>query len=591
MTGDPSRIAALLVSAFLATVGVTAGLRVLLVRVGSVDRPRQDRWHRAPVARPGGPALYGVWIVLTLALHPDPWHPPFLGVVVGTTLMFIVGLVDDLLRLATVPKLLLLIVVACVPPLFGVQFGGFTPVVAIPLTIFWILGITNAFNWLDNIDGLAAGIAAIVSIMLIVHSLSIGDAALAGLAATTAGVALGFLVFNLHPARVFMGDSGSGFLGFTLALLPVVGTARAVRDVVTALVVPVLILSVPIFDTVVVSLNRLLSGRSVLQGGTDHPSHRLVALGLSERRAVLNLYVLSLLSGGVALAAARLDPLAGLVLTMVAVALFTAWGVVLSRVRIYRSTSPPDGFAGVALVQVRHKRRIVEMLFDLMLLSAAFVGANLLRFEGSIPPPMDVIMIRALPAFLAIKMAIMYAGGLYRGDWRYVGLIDIFTLVKASTIASLGVVTLFVLTTRLENFSRAALILDWLLTIGLLGGTRLSIRLLQETLAVQRDTGRPVLIFGAGEGGLVVLSELRNNATLGMHPVGFVDDDPDKRGVLIRGLPVLGSRHDIPILVKKHSIVEVLISAPTMTAVDIEAVLRICGEAGASCRMMQLRFE
>ncbi|MBI3975468.1 MAG: hypothetical protein HY334_03665 [Armatimonadetes bacterium] len=568
-----------------ASLALTAVLRVLLLRLGSVDYPREDRWHRRVVARPGGPAMYVAWILLLMLLVPREARPRLLAVAGAASAVFALGLVDDLLRLSTLPKLLLLIVAACLPPLLGLRFELFPPALAVPLTIFWVLGITNAFNWLDNIDGLAAGTAAIAGGVLVAQFLLAGDAALAAGAALTAGVALGFLVFNVHPARIFMGDSGSSFLGFLLAVLPVAGSAAAVSNVVTTLIVPVLILSVPIFDTALVTLMRLRGGQPLLQGGTDHPSHRLVALGLSERRAVLNLYGLSALAGGVGLAASRLDPLSGLVLTAVALALFTALGFVLSRVRV-SPRGGGGGGVGVVLVQLMHKRRILEMLVDVVLILAAYLGANLLRFEGRLPAPMTAALPFVLPVLVAIKMSVLYLMGLYRGEWRYVGFLDIVGLLRAVTLASLVSVTVLVLTTRLLNISRAALILDWLLTMVFLGGARFSIRLLQEMLAAQRSGGRPVLIFGAGEGGLLLLAEIRNNPAHGIRPVGFLDDDPGKGGTLMRGLPVLGTRRDIPELVRRLQIAEVLIAAPSMDRGDLEAVQAICAEAGVTCRAM-----
>jgi UDP-GlcNAc:undecaprenyl-phosphate GlcNAc-1-phosphate transferase len=585
LTGGLPAAALIMGTAAAVSLALTVLLRALLLRAGSVDYPRADRWHRRPVARPGGPALFAAWMTVLVLLVPGEARARLLPVAAAAGAVFALGLIDDLLRLQTLPKLLLLIVAACLPPALGLRFEMFPPAVGVPLTIFWVLGITNAFNWLDNIDGLAAGIAAIAGGFLLVQVLLAGDPVLAAGAALTAGVALGFLTFNIHPARVFMGDSGSGFLGCLLAVLPVAGSVQTVGNVVTTLVVPILLLSVPIFDTALVTLMRLRGGRPLLRGGTDHPSHRLVALGLSERRAVFNLYALSALAGGVGLAASRLDLLSALVLTAVALTLFTALGFVLSRVRVTPREEPSTG-VGVILVQVMHKRRILEMLVDVTLILAAYLGANLLRFEGGLPASIMAALPLVLPALVAIKMSVLYVMGVYRGEWRYAGFLDIALLLRAVTLASLVSVTALVLTTRLVNVSRTALILDWLLTVVFLSGARFSIRLLQEMLAAQRTAGRPVLLYGAGEGGLLLLAELRNNPIHGLHPVGFLDDDPGKQGIQLRGVPVLGTRRDIPELVRRMQIAEVLVAAPSMARSDLEAVQTICAEAGVTCRAM-----
>ncbi len=592
----PMRVLLLGAAAGVLSLLLTAVLRRILLRVGAVDFPRRDRWHQRPVARPGGPAMFLSWLLVLALGYPELLRPPLLVPVAGGAAVFLIGMVDDLLRLQTRPKLLLLIVAACLPPLLGERFTLFPPAIAVPLTILWVLGITNAFNWLDNIDGLATGTAAIAALALLAQFLLGGALPLAAAAAVTAGVALGFLVFNFHPARIFMGDSGSSFLGFVLAVLSVAGPAAAVRNVVTTLLVPLLILSVPIFDTALVTVMRLWGGRPLLRGGTDHPSHRLVALGLSERRAVLNLYVLSLLAAGVAIAAPRLHPLSGAVLTAVALVVFLALGVVLSRVHVAGGRGGPDGTleegsgpggaVGVILTQVMYKRRLLEMVLDILLICAAYVAATLLRFEGTLPAPMAAALPVVLPVLIASKMSVLYLGGVYRGDWRYVGFLDAYVLARAVTIASVVATSGLALVTRFVNISRAALVLDWLLTLVFLGGARFSLRLVQEFLAAQRSVGRPALIFGAGEGGVMLLAELRNNPRYGVRPVGFLDDDERKRGSRIRGLRVLGSRRDVHALVRRHGVAEVLIAAPTMPEADVGAIKIICAEAGVACRIM-----
>jgi UDP-GlcNAc:undecaprenyl-phosphate GlcNAc-1-phosphate transferase len=183
VTAGAQTIGAWFLAAGLLAFALTAGLRRLLLRVGWVDYPRQDRWHRRPVARPGGAALFLPWILLLALRYPELFRPPLLVPVVGGAVVFLVGMVDDLMRLTTRPKLLLLIVAACLPPLFGLRFELFPPAVGVPLTILWVLGITNAFNWLDNIDGLAAGTAAIAALVRLVHFILGGEPVLATVAA------------------------------------------------------------------------------------------------------------------------------------------------------------------------------------------------------------------------------------------------------------------------------------------------------------------------------------------------------------------------------------------------------------------------
>ncbi len=577
--------------AFVFTLALTALLtavwRGALLRWGRLDPPRPDRWHRRPVPRPGGPAMVvalaaglGLWL-------PRPVPPPLTGFLVGGAFIFGVGLLDDLVNLANPLKLTLLITGAAIPLLFDVSFSPLPDLVGVPLAMLWILVITNAVNWLDNMDGLAAGVSLVAAAALTVLFLDGGDAAGAVAAAALAGVCAGFLIFNVSPARIFMGDSGSGVLGFGLAGLALWGSARHITNVVLALLVPVMVLSIPIFDSAVVTVTRLVSGRRLFQGGRDHPSHRLVVLGLTERQAVAWLSALSALSGGAALLAARHDVWLGVVLAGGVLCSLIVVGIVLTRVQGDRDPVPRSGRGAVILWQLTHKRRLAAMALDLVLVALAYVGAYLLRFEGDIPRSVARRMAEALPLVLSVKVAALYAAGVYRGDWRYAGLLDLVPLARGVTLGSVSVVALLFLWTRLAGQSRAALVIDWGLTLGVLGTMRVGARLLQEYIAAHRRHGRPVLIAGAGQGGVLLLQELRYNPAFPYRPVGFVDDDPLKQGAVIRGVPVVGTTRDIPALVRRHRVEAVLVAAPSLRPEALERIRVLCDEAGVPVRLMR----
>jgi UDP-GlcNAc:undecaprenyl-phosphate/decaprenyl-phosphate GlcNAc-1-phosphate transferase len=566
------------------TVVLTAGLRRLLLHLGWIDIPTPDRWHRRPVARPGGPAIVAAILAGLVVFVPRPWTLPMWGLLAGGSFIFAVGLIDDLVELSNPLKLTLLILAAAVPVLFGVTFKAMPPVVGTPFAMLWILGLTNAVNWLDNMDGLAAGISAIAGGTLMILSIGFRDPATAISAALVAGACVGFLFFNFSPAKVFMGDSASGFLGLTLAVLALAGPARHMTDISLALV-PVMILSIPIFDTAVVTLTRVFSGRRLFQGGIDHPSHRLVVLGLSERQAVLALWAFSALSAAAALIASQLGTWTGLALGGVLVCGFTALGLVVARVRVYQDASVPNGTTRVVLAQLINKRMLLAIVLDVILICVAYISAHLLRFEGVMPATFVPIIYKTLPVMIAVKLGLFYLLGVYRSDWHDTGLLDLLTLLKASVLASLVCVWVLFLWTGLRGYSRAVFVLDWVLTYGLLAGMRVSVGTLEEYFVSLRVRGRRVLIFGAGRGGILLLQELRNNPALSCHPVGFVDDDPVKQGYVVRGLRVLGTRHDIPRLVTAHRIEEVLVAAPSLPAEGVDRIILICREAGVPCRV------
>jgi UDP-GlcNAc:undecaprenyl-phosphate GlcNAc-1-phosphate transferase len=186
---------------------------------------------------------------------------------------------------------------------------------------------------------------------------------------------------------------------------------------------------------------------------------------------------------------------------------------------------------------------------------------------------------------------LFYSLGQYRTKWRYVGLLDVLAFLRASLFASLACVGVLFLVTGLRGYSRAALVLDWILTFGLLAGMRLSLRILEEYFISLRARGKRVLIFGAGRGGVLLLQELRTNPSLACNPVGFVDDDTLKQGDIIRGLPVLGTCRDIPALAVQHRIQEVLVAAPSLTADAVDRIALVCSEARIDWRVVRRLLE
>ena len=278
---------------------ITPLVRIFAIKNGFVAYPRPDRWHNRPIALLGGISIYlaSVFAALFLGLANKSVLPLF----IGSTFLFIIGLLDDKFQFAPYVKLFTQIIAGCIAVSFGVVIGlPINFIFTIPLTLLWIIGITNSFNLLDNIDGLAAGIAAICSLMIFLSSLFISNNPLGVFGLILSGAALGFLPYNFNPAKIFMGDSGSMFLGYSLAIISISGTPSHIPNFLITLLVPVLILTIPIFDTIFVILVRKIHGRSIFEGGKDHTSHRLVTLGLSPKKTVLLFYAISIAFGLIA---------------------------------------------------------------------------------------------------------------------------------------------------------------------------------------------------------------------------------------------------------------------------------------------------
>ena len=324
----------------------SAGLIALLLRTPLAQRvvaaPRHDRWHERPTPIIGGIGIFGGFIIalaVVVATGAVPANRELLAIAGGAAILFFAGLIDDVFSLGPLPKLAAQIGASLLLVFTGLTIQGLigNRIVAGTVAVLWLVGMTNAFNLLDNMDGLAATLAAIAAGFFAIDAVTShpNDVSLA-IALALALACAGFLPFNLRPRRnaaVFMGDAGSQMLGFTLAALGLSASWKVAGTTVATLLLPILILAVPILDTTLVTIVRLLDGRPVYRGGRDHTSHRLVYHGLSEKRAVALLAVVSVALGTTSLAYEVLGnqfvTLIGVLLTF---ALLVQFGSLLSEV-------------------------------------------------------------------------------------------------------------------------------------------------------------------------------------------------------------------------------------------------------------------
>jgi len=578
------------VVALVASLAATLAAERVARRTGLVTRPREDRWHRQPVPLLGGPALMA-GLVASLALL-EGGVARFGGLLVTALAMGAVGLLDDVRPLRPQVKLVVQIVLAGVLIQLGLLLRLTAyPVLDVILTLVWVVGITNAFNLLDNMDGLAAGMAFIAAGFRLAFFLMDGDATGAALAAGFLGAVAGFLVRNFPPAKIFMGDAGSLFLGFFLAGLCLVGQYAYSRGIFAVLVFPVLLVLIPIFDTTFVTLTRLMTGRRVSQGGRDHTSHRLVNLGITERQALAFLYGISLLSGLLAVLSYQYGfTYTVALLALLLVGLFLL-GVHLSRVQVVRAEVAGPGSGVVRLVaDFPFKRQVATVAIDLVLIVAAYYSAYLLRFEGAFDVYRETFL-GTVAAIIIIQISSLALFGNYRGLWRYTSLPDLLRLLRGATVGAGATVVYLVFATRFENLSRAVFVLDWLLLVLLLGGSRVSFRLFGELLRPGHPDFCRVLIYGAGDGGELTLRELRKNVGLRREAVGFLDDDRAKVGTRIHEVPVLGDVDVADDLLVRHRIGEVIVASERIPPEQVRKLEVICAARGVRVARAALRIE
>ena len=583
------------VLSFAGTLVLTPVVGALARRRGVVARPKSDRWHKKPTALLGGGAIFTVVAAVNLALVP---LTPQARVVLGAgSFLFLVGLIDDFFNLKPYQKLSGQIMGAAVVVWCGLTLPWTgSPPVNMAITLFWLIGITNAVNLLDNMDGLAAGIAAIASAFLALNLRGNGQAAEALMLAVFGAGLLGFLVYNSKPASIFMGDCGSMFIGFFLAgsalLNPTGGRSRSLLPV---LAVPVLILFIPIFDTLLVTILRKLAGRSVARGGRDHTSHRLVALGLSERRAVWMLYALAAVSGFLGLLVRDLALDYSLAAVLGFVLLLTFVGVYLGGVKVYDEAEIRTARAKplvAFLVDLSYKRRVFEVLLDVLLITLSYYLAYAAVFGHlSGDEPLRRFLL-AVPVLVSVKLLTFLGMGVYRGLWRYVSIDELIGFAEAVVAASVVSALALLFAFRFEGFSRVVIILDGLILLVLLTGSRLTFRLFRELLPAPRtSSGHRVLIYGAGDAGELLARELLNNASRQCTPVGFADDDPLKKGKIIHGLRVFGGNGSFLTICGQHAIDEVLISSMKFTPERLEEIARECTTLSLPLRRMRFQIE
>ena len=298
--------AALLVAAIVAFIA-TPVVRSLAFKIGAVDVPKDNRrMHNHPIPRMGGLAIFFGFILSALIFVP--LSTPVRGMLLGGVIIVILGIFDDIYALPALPKFFVQIAAALVAVLMGNQIDILSNpnifssepywvlgIWSIPISGLWIVGITNAVNLIDGLDGLACGVSTISSMTMLVIALTVAEAQVAILMAALAGACIGFLPYNLNPAKIFMGDTGSPFLGVVLATVSIQGLFKSYA--IISFAVPFLVLGLPIFDTCFAILRRLARGQSPMAPDRGHIHHRLIDMGFTQKQAVAVLYLISAILG------------------------------------------------------------------------------------------------------------------------------------------------------------------------------------------------------------------------------------------------------------------------------------------------------
>ncbi|MBI4596488.1 MAG: hypothetical protein HY730_08960, partial [Candidatus Tectomicrobia bacterium] len=478
---------------------------------------------------------------------------------------------------------------------------------SLPVTLLWVVGVTNAFNLIDGLDGLASGVACIAAMSIFGVAFLGQNIPVAMLAVILTGSLVGFLRYNFYPASIFLGDSGSLFLGFVLSIISIRGSQK--ETTVVALATPLLALGLPIIDTFLAMVRRFLksvitlnredqssdrpghySGLSLrffkmFLPDRDHIHHKVLKKGLSHKNTVLVLYGVALAFGSLAFFNVALkNAHSGLFLFTVILA--TLLGITKLGYREMQFLK--TGAILPLFDNIRVDRRILSVFLDILLISLAYYLAFLLRFDGLFYGLIKTSFLKTLPFIILIKLTVFWLAGLYRESWRYMNIADLIRVSKALLFGSVCVFIFVHLVFPVEILSKAIYSIDFLLSYFLIAGVRSCYRILEYFKKSNTEEGRRALIYGAGLGGNLALREFILNQELHIRPVGFIDDDESKSGVIFNGFPVIGSSEQVDWILEKYDIAEIVVASSKIGRERIERLKDVCLKKGVAIKKFQM---
>ena len=560
---------------FLASYFGTLLLLKIRVKGRFVDVPGDRSSHDAAKPRFGGIAVVTAFFLgfgVLLAARPEARM--FLPLLPCGALVFAAGVLDDWRGLPVVVRLLAQLAAALVVVATGnVVESVFVPlagtieldVLSVPFTILFVLASINFYNFIDGIDGLAAGTASITAGFLALIAYMLGHGALALLALAAAGASLGFLQFNFPPSRLFMGDGGSTFLGFFFAFVAIAGN-RLVPEV--PFFITVLLLSSLYLDAGVTLLRRLFRGEKIFQPHRTHYYQRLLALGFNHKQVTVLEYGLTILLGTSALIFFKAGGFFPFFLCLCWLLVFTS---LMLKVRGLER--------GDRLFWER--RTVLVMAADILLVAIAYYAAFFLRLGFQVSGEHWDAVAKAFPIVLVVRSSCFYAFGLYRGVWKYTSTPDIVKIIKAVTVGSAVILMLLVFFYRFEAFPRSMFVMEYFLLILGLAGTRFASRLFHEFgKDVSVTNAVRVAIVGAGDAGESLLRELRSTEGKRSSIVCFIDDDKGKDGLTLQGVPITGPVENLAEICRAYRADTVLVSASDVSDALVGAAVRAARGAG-----------
>lgn len=595
------------------------------VYVGAIDKPNERKVHKKPVPRLGGFAIFSSFVI-TLGIF-SIFYPGFFHqysnnllkvLLVSSTFVAIVitGILDDIKPLRPGPKFLVQIAAATLIYVAGFRISALSSPLGLgilhygyldyPLTVLWIVGITNALNLIDGLDGLAAGIAVIAASTIFIISIANGEFFLSIMILIFIGSILGFLWYNFHPAEIFMGDSGSLFLGFALAILSIQSSAK--QSMVYAILVPALALGLPIIDTLIAMTRRFLSWfmpqryqqyrttsilrklHSIFLPDRSHIHHKLIEHGVSHRNTVLLLYFVSILFGASAV-----------ILTLTkntgtsAIVFIAFIGIALTGIRLLQYKEMAVFTNGVFLLMYKKfilNNRFLQAVLDFVFVVASFLGAHYVNILSGSLKISGAMSYEAIIVLCGIQYGVFLLGGLYKESISRLGIADVVRIIKTTAAAAIasGLILYFLVLPDMTD-ALGLFILDFYFLLTSVLGMRISFHILNYLFHRYQVRKQKVLIYGANKTGIIALQTVLSDEKSNLVPIGFLDDDASLEGHYVNGFPIFGGHWKIPRLIRTKNIKIIILTSSHIKPEILRRIKNMAEKKGVSVHKMNIQME
>jgi len=553
----------------LVAIGIPLARRIA-TSIGMVAAPHSDSSHRGPVPVLGGAPIIAAILVTLGMLSMLP-----LWMLIGAGGFLVLGVIDDAMALRPTRKLAWETVAATAAVVcWRVPALAPWPWINYLVVVVWLLATVNAFNLIDGLDGLAGGIGITVAIAIAAIAVSRHDLVTATQALVVGGALGGFLLFNLYPASIFMGDGGALPLGFLLGAIAL-GMGGGAAGWLARFTVPALIMIVPLLDMAIVCVSRMATSSPPTRRGLDHSHHKLLALGLSDRVVVGICWAVSAIAGACAVVM-KLLPGACLVMALPFVLGFFGL-IALFMIDLTFDVNEPGAtysdLHGMArlIVNFGYKRRLAEAGLDLAMITAAYFGAFLIRFDFAMTNEKVAQILPNVPFVLVAAYVAFFGLGVYRGFWRFTGLSEVARLANAAIGAGVVLVALSWVVPNIM-LSGSIAVLFVILLFNALVASRLSFRVLRKGILLLARSRRRVLVVGASARAEAAARYVTSDSRHDMRLVGFVDGDGFKAGKLIHGAAVLGTLADLDQVLAATAFNEILIAEEGISSAKLASL-------------------